>query len=301
MLMTAHKVMRIFEEFRMAPSANDQFEIIGKAKLLERFLPFMVLHQPIKFSIMGFPMKSPNDRDKVLGVLPDLAEKATLDNFAEFNRRVKEVYAPGITLAIVSDGYAFSDLMQVSDKVVEQYQDVLMDWSKDLPFNWYNIKDFFGKDLSVDAMRKKLMTQFGISHEELTRRILMDADVNTLYRGMIKFMNLDLAIRDYSSNSQLQKNAKITAREMMFRNEAYSALVQSELGNHIRLSMHPSINNGVKYSFQLINSPKAWTSAWHCAVAIGDDGLLETIHKKDAVAAGYELVYENGQPFYFTH
>lgn len=127
----------------------------------------------------------------------------------------------------------------------------------------------------------------------------MDPDVNLLYRGMIKFMTGDLAIKDFPSNSQLQKQAKITAREMMFRNEAYSKLVSSEFSSHIRLSMHPSANNGSKYSFQLIPSPKAWTSPWHCALLVNADGQYETIHRKEAMAAGHEIVFKDGQPYYF--
>lgn len=143
------------------------------------------------------------------------------------------------------------------------------------------------------------MQQFGITPEVLEQRILLDADTNSLYRGMIKFLTLDLAIQEFPSNNQLQKKAKLLAREMMFRNEAYSHLVQHEFKDHIRLSMHPSVNNGTKYSFMLIPSEKAFTSPWHCAIAIEKDGSIATIHKRDAIAKGYEIVNQDGQPFYF--
>ena len=161
------------------------------------------------------------------------------------------------------------------------------------------MKDFYDKKIAVDSMRTKLIDQFGITTEELEQRILFDQDVNMLYKGMIRFMNLDIAIRDFNSKTQLQKAAKIMARTMMFRNEAYSKLVQSEFSDHIRLSMHPSINNGTKFSFQLIRSEHAWTSAWHCALMIREDGQFETIHRKDAELRGLELVSVNNQPYYY--
>lgn len=297
--LTALLIIQVFQGFRMNPLQIDEFETKGKQVMIDKLLPFINANKPIKFSIMGFPMKSPNDRDKTIGHLPDLAEQETLKNFDAFNIAIKQVYPPGIQVSIISDGFAFNDVMEVQDKIVEQYQEISMDMSKDMSINWFNLKDFYSKNISLETMRNKLIAQHGITEQVLEQRILFDTDVNMLYKGMIRFMNLDIAIRDYSSKSQLQKAAKIMARTMMFRNEAYSKLVQAEFSDHIRLSMHPSINNGTKFSFQLIRSEHAWTSAWHCALMIREDGQFETIHKKDAEARGLELVSVNNQPFYY--
>lgn len=299
LLLTVSSIIEVFQKFRMSPLANDQFEEKGKQVMINKLMTFVSQNKPIKFSIMGFPMKSPNNRDKVIGNMPDLAEEITLKNFDAFNIAIKTVYPPGIEVSIISDGFAFNDVMEVQDKIVEQYQEISMDMSKDMSINWFNLKDFYDKNTNLNTMRDKLISQFGINEQELERRILFDQDVNMLYKGMIRFMNLDIAIRDYSSKSQLQKHAKIMARTMMFRNEAYSKLVQSEFSDHIRLSMHPSINNGTKFSFQLIRSEHAWTSAWHCALMIREDGQFETIHRKDAEARGLELVHKNNQPYFY--
>lgn len=297
--MSVENVLRVFESFRMAPLAIDQYEQTGKAVLRGRISPFITANEPIKFSIMGFPMKSPNNRDKVIGKLPDLAEEVTIKNFITFNDEVKKVYSPGIQLAVVSDGLIFNDVMEVDDTTVYEYQAASQDLVGSAPIKWFNMRDFYAKELSLSAIRSKIIEQFGITPEELQRRILLDADVNYLYKGMIRFMNLDLAIKDYSSKTQLQNEAKKLAKTMMFRNEAYSKLVQKEFSDHIRLSMHPSINNGVKYSFQLIRSPKAYTSAWHCALAMVN-GVYETIHRMDAERLGYELVSQHGRPYYYA-
>lgn len=296
-----NQILDIFQGFRMPVLATDQYEAVGKPKLIERITPFINNNQPIKFVMLGYPMKSINVRDKVLGKLPDLAEEVSLRNFERFNNRIKDVYRPGVDIALVSDGYIFADLMDTPDSVVREYEERNMEMSKAAPIRWYDATDFYDKNTPVETVRSKVMEQFGISDTELDNRILFDADVNTLYRGMIKFMTGDLAILDFVSNSQLHKKAKIVARQMMFRNEAYSRLIQKEFADHIRLSMHPSINNGVKYSFQLIPGTKerVWTSPWHCALLIDEKGMYVTIHRKDAEAAGYELVYENRQPYYF--
>lgn len=296
---TVNKILDVFQSFRMPALPIDQYEQVGKTILAEKMSPFVSAQRPIDFVMLGYPMKSPNDRDKVLGKLPDMAEQVSFDNFTCFNDRVKEFYPPGVNISIVSDGFIFSDVLDVPDKVVCEYEERNKELSKEAPVKWHDLTSFYRKGMDMSAMREKVMEQFGITTEELERRILLDPDVNSLYRGMIRFMEEDLAIRKFDSNSQLHKRAKIVGREMMFRNEAYSRLIQSNFGAHIRLSMHPSINNGTKYSFQLIPSPNARHSPWHASLLIHADGSMETIKRKDAEAQGYSLVYKDNQPYYF--
>lgn len=296
--MITEKIVEVFEGFRMSPTPIDQFEQIGRSVLTEKISSYVNNNIPIDFVMLGYPMKSPNFRDKVIGQLPDMAEQVSVTNFSDFGSKIQSIYAPGININIVSDGQIFADVMRVDDRIVAMYEEVIRDMMKDTPITFYNAKDFYSKKICLRGVRNKILNNFGISSEELSQRILIDPDVKFLYQGMIRFMETDLAIRDYSSNNQLHKEAKKVARDMMFRNEAYSQLVRSEFSDSIRLSMHPSINNGSKFSFQLIPSPKAWTSPWHCALAMVN-GQYETIHRKDAEKNGYELVYKDGRPYYF--
>lgn len=298
-LIIVEAILAIFQNFRMAPTPIDQFEQIGRDVLRNQLLSFIENNRTINFVMLGYPMKSPNERDKVIGRLPDLGEKVSIDNFDEFAKQVRVVYPPGVNINIISDGYVFSDVLSISDLTVAGYEEVMRDMVKGIDITFYNARDFYSKKMCINGVRNNIIKHFGITGDVLQDRILNDPDVNFLYRGMIRFMELDLAIKPYSSTNQLHKDAKKVAREMMFRNEAYSMLVSKEFENDIRLSMHQSVNSGKKFSFQLIPSPKAWTSPWHSALAI-IDGQYETVHRKDAIAQGYELVYENGRPYYFT-
>jgi len=174
---------------------------------------------------------------------------------------------------------------------------ILLTLHKDGPISWFNVKDAYTGDLN--SIRGKLVDQFGISWEALQQRILLDPDVNFLYRGMIRFMEEELAIKSFPSKNQLHVAAKRLTREMMLINEAYSKLVSTEFSNNIRLSMHPSVNNGAKYSFQLIPGKNVHHSAWHCALFVDGDEY-ETIHRKDAELRGYQLIFQNKQPYYYT-
>ncbi len=184
---------------------------------------------------------------------------------------------------------------------MDAYADETQGMSGDAPVSFMGLRDFYpGMELNV--AREKVMSHFGITDVELERRVLFDPNVNALYRGMIRFMEEELAFKPFPSRNQLHKTAKRLARDMMFRNEAYSTLVASTFGSRVRLSMHPSTNNG-KYSFRLIPGCKSWTSPWHCALLVKQDGECDrytTIHKKDAESAGYRLVEQNGRPYYYA-
>lgn len=300
MQQTTERILNIFEGFRMSPIPHlDQYEITGKSILADKIDGYVRSGDKIEFVMLGFPHKSTNTRDKVLGDKPDMGEEITLKNFADFGRRIKEVYPAGINVNMASDGYVFNNLLGVPDNTVARYREISEDLGKDAPMSWWSLPDFYGKKTNLSSAREKLMAQFGITPEKLEQEILFNTDIRMVYTGMTIFMMEELATGNYPSKNQLQKAAKILTRNMMMANEAYSNLISSEFKDAIRLSMHPSVNNGKKYSFKLIHSDKARHSAWHCTI-VDDNGEIITMHRKDAVEAGYQLVYKNGQPYYFV-
>ncbi len=292
------QVLDVFEGFRMPPSKINEWETGGRDMLATQLEPFIANNRTIEFLMLGYPFKSTNHRDKTLSTLPDLAEEVSMKNFERFGQEIQKVYTPGVKVTLLSDGFVFNDLLEERDEVVDQYAEVATDMARSAPVQLLSLKDVYrGKDL-VSA-RTSLLEHFGVSEIELERRILEDPNTTTLYRGMIRFMEEELAFKTFASKRQHHLAAKALARQMMFRNEAYSQLAQKEFSGSIRLSMHPTTNKG-KYSFQLIPSPEAWTSPWHCALLTKCNGVVATIHKKDAEAAGYELVKINGRDYAYA-
>jgi pyoverdine/dityrosine biosynthesis protein Dit1 len=291
------QIISVFQRFRMEPTAVDQFDASGRARMSEKISAFVARNEPIRFSMLGYPFKSGNTRDKVLTEKPDLGEELSLQNFAEFSRQIESVYAPGAEVALVSDGFAFNELMKVSDATVEQYGEIVRDMSRSFPVKWFSLKDFYNTSL-VEA-REKLLAQWAPTPEEMQEKILNDVNVNFLYRGILIFMEAETAIWPFDSKSKRVRETKVLVRKMMIMNEAYSKMIASEFSSHIRLSMHKSNNDGTKYSFQLIpgEPKKIWTSPWHGAVL--ESNGHEMIHVKDAREAGCEVVLKDGQPWFF--
>lgn len=293
------QVLDIFDDFRMDPTPIDEYDSVGKERLKQQMLLYINAGVPIEFRMLGYPFKSNNIRDKVIGTLPDLGEQLSLENFMEFHRRVQEVYTPGVRITLISDGIVFNDIWDISDKTTQDYYEAVTDMPKGGIIKWYNARDFYPKRLSLDEVRNKIVTQWGITPQQLSADIITNPDVNMLYRAFVKFGNLELALNNYPTPTQQQKAAKVWARNTMMRNQAYTNLLNYEFKDYIRLSMHKSINNGDKFSFRLIPGSKIWTSPWHCAILIDKDGEYATIHRKDAVAAGHRLMKVGNKPFYF--
>lgn len=294
---TTTQIVDAFSGYRMAPTAIDQYESAGKQILAERIDKFVSNGEPVRFAMLGFPFKSTNTRDKVLGPLPDLGEELTVKNFEAFNSAITAIYKPGVNITVASDGYVFNDLLGVTDRTVADYTAMSQHYGHNGTLKIIDLNDFYSGD-SLAGKRDRLMQQFGYTWEKMEQEILFNPDVNFLYRGMLRFMEEELAYQDFPSNNQRGKAAKKLVREMMLRNEAYNLLVRKELADHIRLSMHPSVNNGYKYSFKLIPGEHTRHSAWHCVIVMRN-GEAVTMHKSEAVAAGYELVTKDGQPYNF--
>lgn len=290
---TIEKLLNVFEQHKGPALPQDVWSTTGRTLLGTKFETFVSQQKPIEFVMLGFPFKSPNTKHKVLGTRPDLGEELALKNFIKFSEQMNEVYAPGVKVNMVSDGFVFADALGVPTKTVEEYQEINQATNPDIV--WWNLRSFYSG--SLESAKAKLDAHFGISEEELQRRILLNPDVNALYRGMIKFASGDLKILDFSSGTQLQKASKQLAKRLMLDNEKYSNLVSKEFANSVRISMHSTINNG-KYAFQLIPGRNIWSSPWHCAMLL-DENTVDTIHREAAEAQGYELVYRNSQPYYF--
>lgn len=93
---------------------------------------FVAAGQPVRFVLPAFPGKSPNSA-KVLGVLPDTAERLALEFLDRLTERIREVYAPGARILICSDGRVFSDAVGIPDPHITAYQRELQTMIEALP------------------------------------------------------------------------------------------------------------------------------------------------------------------------
>jgi pyoverdine/dityrosine biosynthesis protein Dit1 len=83
---------------------------LGRPKFLAAIQHFVQDGKTVEMCLPAFPFKSANKVYKVLGTLPDKAEELALKRLNGLCERIKEIYPPGATLTIISDGLVYNGM-----------------------------------------------------------------------------------------------------------------------------------------------------------------------------------------------
>lgn len=65
-------------------------------------------HEAVRLILPAFPSKSVNRIDKVLGPLPDMGEELALAHLNGLCNNISDIYEPGATVTILSDGLVYN-------------------------------------------------------------------------------------------------------------------------------------------------------------------------------------------------
>lgn len=87
----------------------------GKTKFLPFVEEYVINQKPIRCVLPAFPFKSPNRKDKVIGVLPDLGEELALMHLNGLCETIAEIYEPGAMVTITSDGLVYNGKRNIWD------------------------------------------------------------------------------------------------------------------------------------------------------------------------------------------
>lgn len=256
---------------------------------------------PVEFVLPAFPAKSPN-RSKVLGVMPDMAERLSLEFLGAVCDRVGQVYRPGARIIICSDGRVFSDLVGISDLDVTRYQTELramIDGISPVVLGLFNLDDQY-PGYTHPTMRRALMRRYGDDLEALQRQVRAGDEQLALYRGITRFLVEDGDTPDYrGSRAALQRACRERAYRVIQRSQAWGKLVAQRFPDAVRLSIHPQRCGSAKLGIHLVATPDNWLTPWHgTAVDVGGRFLL--MKRYQAEALGAELVHAGGRPSHYT-
>ncbi|KAJ5114002.1 Pyoverdine biosynthesis [Penicillium angulare] len=276
--------------------------------------------EPIRMILPAFPFKSPNARDKVLGVLPDLGEELALAHLNGLCENIGQVYKPGADVYISSDGLVYNDILGVPDEVVWEYGETLRQMAVEkglthvkfirlfelLEHPWFKSSTPEGAKAYYMAhaccLRRELMFVFGDPTFNADEAIKTDNDTCLTYRGYIKFLTKDLEHQEQAKSiSKRGRQTQIAhiARQMIIRGKMFAAAIRANRKDYVRLSIHESAGEK-KLSVSLIPQARGTLgfTPWHASVAIALDGSYRTVHAED-VRETHDLIYKNGRPYYF--
>lgn len=269
----------------------------------------VALGLPVTFVLPAFPGKSPN-LAKVLGPLPDMAERRALKFLQRLCDRIQKSYAPGARVILCSDGRVFSDVVGMRDEDVTAYQKELSNIISEAgltSISTFNLDELYD-GLSFDRMRVQLMEQHGDSIEELRNAVsrggkpektsIDDRESHRLYCGITRFLVEDSTFPGQKrSRTSIQKECRVRAYEVIQRSKAWGDLVEIRFPNAVRLSIHPQTCGDKKLGIRLLE-PDHWLTPWHAvAVDVGDRFIL--LKRAQAEAVGGSLVHRNGRPSHY--
>ncbi|GFG02326.1 spore wall maturation protein DIT1 [Aspergillus udagawae] len=316
---TAITVLKVIESYGV------NFEKSGASwQGLTSFIPTVVeqvkKREPVRMILPAFPFKSPNARDKVLGVMPDLGEELALYHLNALCDNIGRVYEPAADVYISSDGLVYNDILGVPDETVWEYGEALRRMAVEkelhhvkfirlfelLEHPWIPLtsaeqaKSYYLAH--AQCLRRELMYRFEDRSFDADTAIRNDNDTCLTYRGYIKFLTKDLAPQmdtQYTSKKARAAHIAQTARSMIVRGKMFAAAIKANRADYVRLSIHES-NGAKKLSISLVPQVRGALgyTPWHSSIAVGADGTFRTVHAED-VRETHDLVYKNGQPYYF--
>lgn len=275
---------------------------------------FVTSNKPIGLILPAFPFKSPNRTEKVLGPLPDAGEEVALMHLNGIASAIQLAYAPGAIIYIISDGLVYNDILGVDDEEVWDYGQALRQVAVDCRLSHLRFlrqHDIFDCCIDSDSVSKEqyLTNIAKIRHKlahglpsdaEVDDMIRTDLDTTLVYRGYLKFLELDLAkSATESSKAQEKKRLRAMARQMIARGYAFRKGIAAKYPDHVRLSIHPSTNVS-KLSIHLTNQKGGHVKTpWHSTLVRAVDGKTSMSHRGTVNHETHELVIEHGRPAYF--
>ncbi|KAI0172917.1 Pyoverdine/dityrosine biosynthesis protein-domain-containing protein [Hypoxylon sp. FL1284] len=316
-LETASRILDIVSQYQL----SNEFPVTAKGKDGVDFLAHVharvAANKRILMSLPAFPFKSPNDTAKVLGRLPDKAEEFALAHLDGLCAAIENIYAPGATLMIVSDGLVYNDLLGVPDRDVWAYGEALRALRTRKNFRhieFCRLKDIVHVDVpdkldeiryvaNATNFRVALLQQYKDPKYNVSLSISENEDTCLTYRGYIKFLETDLQhvypVGEGRSKSSYKRGIEYIAKQMLTRGDVFARAVRERFPDRLRLSIHPSTGKN-KISVSLLPTTTSFTTPWHCSIGFSLDGTVVTGHRsrfEDDPA--FELVKEDGRPSYF--
>lgn len=294
---------RRYPELRQHGREAEEIRQVKRIQM-PRIKAFVEAGAPVEFVLPAFPAKSPNP-NKILGVLPDMAEKISIIFLNHLCQRIHLFYPPGARIKICSDGRVFGDLVHITDANISAYRDMLqrlIDETGATYVSLFNLEDvpaFSTCANNHNQLRASLIEQYAQPMDAIRKTLMSNEGGILLYRAITRFLFEDGLTPDYlGSRTALQHDAKNRAYGVIQRSWAWGDLLSDLFPQAIRLSIHPQAATSIKMGIHMMPSKDDWLTPWHgVAVNTGDHFVL--MKRSEVIAQGGKLTNINGLPSHY--
>ncbi|PWY96610.1 pyoverdine/dityrosine biosynthesis protein [Aspergillus sclerotioniger CBS 115572] len=313
-LQKAVDILSIIGQYRTpVPEGGKDRTDEGNLKFLSMIYGQIRTQEPVQMIMPAFPFKSPNQKNKTLGCLPDKGEDVSIAHLNGLCAAIGEIYTAGAQLTIASDGLVYNDILGVPDSEVWMYSQALrgMVAEKECDhIDFVRLRNLihWNEDIVLDSetyetlaphFRQRLIDNYTPLGFDVDEKIKSDVDICTTYRGYIKFLTKDLELTKSNgiSNKKHKKNLETIAKTMIGRGAAFAEAIRKNFPNHVRLSIHPS-NGSNKISINVLPQTSSPITPWHTSPSYAVDGRLKYAWcEVFASRSDMELVYKDGRPW----
>lgn len=299
-----NEILQYRRRFNLSSMTLEEEEEIILKVHLPRVKAFLIQSKPIMFILPAFPTKSPNSK-KVLGKLPDMAEKLSLVFLNSLCERIKVYYPPGAEMIICSDGHVFGELIGVCDGIIDDYQDKLNRLLCELELNYISIfnlshvEEFNTSNNCYNHSRKLLVEKYSLAIGVIKKQLTGSEDGLSLYRAITRFLYEDSLLPNYSgSKNALQKNARQRAVGVIQHSWAWGNLLAQQFPSAIRLSIHPQPVSSLKIGIHMMPTCDNLLTPWH-GVAVQINGKFILMKRSEAEEMDGKLIKINEEPSHY--
>lgn len=253
-------------------------------ELIKKITHFVRNKKPIILTMVGFPYKSSNTRDKVLSSVADAAERYSLVYIHTLLEKIKEIYEPGVKLFIFTDGIAFSDIEKVSDETVIEYENSLKTLVQDLPY----IKIITTRDICPNKSPEEIRTLISImnpSTESFYEMLDTDKKLQDDVAVLTQRLAFELALLSLTDNEIIEIGLKETQRSLQYSNFLKQFRPEEAITCSVHYQKDPNRKIGLKLS-------ESCVTPWH-GVLIETNGNFTIEHLKDIDQMYYQKVYQD--------
>lgn len=304
---TAERILALLLKYRRggAPGAGTREERMLRSVHLPCIECWVARGEALQMVLPAFPAKSPNLR-KVLGALPDMAERLALASLQSLCEQIGTLHAPGARIILCSDGQVFGDLVGVTDAAVQAYRAGLLEMCAELGghrLSLLTLADAVPDPLnapwaSPSAQCAWLLDRFGQSLDAVRGALLSSTAGRQLLCGISRFLREDDDATTASTPTQARQRAKRRAYQVIQRSQAWSALIAARHPDALRLSIHPQPADSRKFGIRLLACHDAWLTPWHGVAVQRADGFA-LMKRYQAEQAGARRVMIAGRPSHF--
>lgn len=297
--LVTQRIIEIFRPYHAEETGCDERAFRAKIDA------HVMREETIPFVILAFPGKSINE-NSVSGHLPDLGEKLAVDNLTKLIRDVGEVYQPGMTLDVVSDGHFFSGTGVMRPIVqLDAYLDALKQTNTEPRLRLHSIHDFYPEGDIADKIAA-FERQYMPTAEDIHAAIRGDRFYAWEYPDKIAFIYHEFSqiMCPGLSTRQRQAFAKMTARHFIGCQIATGRLVRDKFADRIRLSIHRQHDpTSQKYFVNLLPQVEGKGTPWFHVIA--EDGgrmkLMKRIEAEKIPLQNISFIEEMSQQFMPKH